>query len=48
MVDLFYYKTVEDQEKQQAPEMVKAEAENKDDKDWDAEKATEEWSTPLE
>merc|ERR1712085_151282 len=29
MVDLFYYKTVEDQEKQQAPEMVKAEAENK-------------------
>merc|ERR1711935_681766 len=48
MVDLFYYKTVEDQEKQQAPEMVKAEAENKEDKDWDAEKATEEWSTPLE
>merc|ERR1711948_115598 len=48
MVDLFYYKTVEDQEKQQAPEMAKVEAENKDDKAWDAENANEEWSTPME
>merc|ERR1711920_421274 len=39
MVDLFYYKTVEDQEKQQAPEIAKVEAENKDDKAWDAENA---------
>merc|ERR1711939_538525 len=43
LVDLFYYKTVEDQEKQQAPEMAKVEAENKDDKAWDAENANEEW-----
>jgi len=49
MVDLFYYKTVEDQEKQQAPEMVNKEAENKEDKDWDAQKDTDmEWSTPME
>merc|ERR1711920_511070 len=50
MVDLFYYKTVEDQEKQQAPEIAKVEAENKDDKAWDAENANEDeaWGKPMD
>merc|ERR1712032_737805 len=49
MVDLFYYKTVEDQEKQVVPEMAKATEENKEDKDWDAQKDTDQdWSAPME
>merc|ERR1712072_576943 len=49
MVDLFYYKTVEDQEKQAAPEMTKVIEEVKDDKDWDANKDTDQdWSQPME
>merc|ERR1712032_397206 len=49
MVDLFYYKTVEDQEKQVVPEMAKVIEENKEDKDWDAQKDTDQdWSAPME
>merc|ERR1712039_593610 len=50
MVDLFYYKTVEDQEKQQvAPEMTKVVEENKEDKNWDAQKDTDgDWSAPMD
>merc|ERR1712014_51495 len=52
MVDLFYYKTVEDQEKHVAPEMAKVEAENKEDKDWDAGKNKEDdddaWGEEME
>merc|ERR1712039_646767 len=49
MVDLFYYKTPEDQEKQAAPEMTKVPEENKEDKDWDAQKETDQdWSAPMD
>jgi len=49
MVDLFYFKSVDDTDKAPFPEMVKAEAENKEDKDWDAQKNDEaDWSAPLD
>merc|ERR1711948_69762 len=48
MVDLFYYKTVEDQEKNEVKEQPKQEAEGEKEKDWDHQKNKEEWSTPME
>jgi len=42
MVDLFYYKTVEDQEKQEIKELPKQEADDEKEKDWDAGKNNEE------
>merc|ERR1711881_80612 len=50
MVDLFYYKTVDDQEKQQLPEAIKADADAKEEKDWDAQKNNEEeaWANPMD
>merc|ERR1711879_1124122 len=42
MVDLFYYKTVEDQEKQEIKEQPKLEADDEKEKDWDAGKNNEE------
>merc|ERR1739847_235561 len=48
-VDLFYYKTVDEQKEQEKPEAVKADADAKDEKDWDANKNNEEeaWANPL-
>merc|ERR1711939_595049 len=37
-VDLFYYKTVDEQKEQEKPEAIKADADAKDEKDWDANK----------
>jgi len=42
MVDLFYYKTVEDQEKQEIKEAPKQEADGEKEKDWDAGKNKDE------
>merc|ERR1712048_1021907 len=49
-VDLFYYKTVDEQKEQEKPEAIKAEADVKDEKDWDANKNNEEeaWANPME
>merc|ERR1712050_423048 len=41
MVDLFYYKTVEDQEKNEIKEQPKQEADGEKEKDWDAQKNKE-------
>merc|ERR1712072_835257 len=49
MVDLFYFKNEDDAKKQAAPEMTKVIEEVKDDKDWDANKDTDQdWSQPME
>merc|ERR1719160_171261 len=37
-VDLFYYKTVDEQKEQEKPEAIKVDADAKEDKDWDANK----------
>merc|ERR1712187_811355 len=49
-VDLFYYKTVDEQKDQEKPEAIKAEADVKDEKDWDANKNNEDeaWANPME
>merc|ERR1712029_1061116 len=49
-VDLFYYKTVDEQKEQEKPEAVKADADAKDEKDWDANKNNEDeaWAKPME
>merc|ERR1711874_842691 len=49
-VDLFYYKTVDEQKEQEKPEAVKADADAKDEKDWDANKNNEEeaWANPMD
>merc|ERR1712066_43638 len=48
-VDLFYYKTVDEQKEQEKPEAIKADADAKEDKDWDAQKNDdgENWADPL-
>merc|ERR1711976_400582 len=50
MVDLFYFKTLEDQEKMmKTEEVAKIEDENKEDKNWDEQKNNEEdWMGPLD
>merc|ERR1712066_142000 len=49
MVDLFYFKTLEDQAQLVKPEETKAEAEPKDDKVWDDQKNNDDdWNAPLE
>merc|ERR1711963_439516 len=50
MVDLFYYKTVEDQEKQEIKELPKQEADQNKDENWDANKNDEgaDWNAPME
>jgi len=47
---LFYYKTVDEQKDQEKPEAVKADADVKDEKDWDANKNNEEeaWANPMD
>merc|ERR1712232_512108 len=49
-VDLFYYKTVDEQKEQEKPEAVKAEGDAKDEKDWDANKNNEDeaWGKPMD
>merc|ERR1711974_107504 len=49
-VDLFYYKTVDEQKEQEKQETVKqVEAENKGEEDWDAKKDDAvDWNQPLE
>merc|ERR1712048_1063551 len=51
-VDLFYYKTVEDQEKQEIKELPKQEADGEKEKDWDAGKNKEDdddaWGEEME
>merc|ERR1712076_336838 len=49
-VDLFYYKTVDEQKEQEKPEAVKADADAKNEKDWDANKNNEEeaWANPMD
>merc|ERR1712188_261612 len=49
-VDLFYYKTVDEQKEQEKPEAVKADADAKEDKDWDAQKnnEAEDWANPTD
>merc|ERR1739847_175331 len=48
-VDLFYYKTVDDQKENEQKEVIKADADAKDEKDWDANKNNEgeNWADPL-
>merc|ERR1711977_379585 len=49
MVDLFYYKSVEDQEKNKKTENVKAEGEPKEEGNWDQNKnQDDEWANPNE
>merc|ERR1712039_9438 len=51
MVDLFYYKTVEDQEKNEVKEQPKQEAEGEKEKDWDHQKNKEDedaWGEEME
>jgi len=51
-VDLFYYKTVDEQKDQEKPEDTKKDADVKDEKDWDANKNNEEdgdqWAKAME
>merc|ERR1712072_435817 len=49
-VDLFYYKTVDEQKDQEKPEDKKVDADVKDEKDWDANKNNEEeaWANPMD
>merc|ERR1711935_14041 len=51
-VDLFYYKTVDETKEQEKPEDKKVDADVKDEKDWDANKNTEEdgdqWAKAME
>merc|ERR1712066_107885 len=48
-VDLFYYKTVDEQKEQEKPEAVKADADAKDEKVWDEQKnnEAEDWNAPM-
>merc|ERR1739847_121391 len=48
-VDLFYYKTVDEQKEQEKPEAIKADADAKDEKVWDEQKNDdgENWADPL-
>merc|ERR1711874_548659 len=52
MVDLFYYKTVEDQVQQEIKEQPKLEAEEDKEKDWDAQKEKpdedDEWGATMD
>merc|ERR1712226_1556662 len=49
-VDLFYYKTVDEQKEQEKPEAVKPDAEQNKDENWDANKNDEgaDWNAPME
>merc|ERR1712151_649295 len=50
-VDLFYYKTVDEQKEQEKPEAIKVDADAKEDKDWDANKNNDDgdnWAGPME
>merc|ERR1712066_330261 len=48
-VDLFYYKTVDEQKDQEKPEAIKADADAKDEKVWDEQKnnEAEDWNAPM-
>merc|ERR1712100_843054 len=47
-VDLFYHKNVDEQKENEQKEVIKQEVEQKDEKDWDAQKNNEEeWLNPL-
>merc|ERR1712113_4400 len=49
-VDLFYYKTVDEQKENEKPLEIKQEADKNEEKDWDAQKNNddEQWISPLE
>merc|ERR1711939_1078494 len=49
-VDLFYYKTVDEQKEQEKPEAIKVDAEQNKDENWDANKNDEgaDWNAPME
>jgi small subunit ribosomal protein SAe len=49
MVDLFYYKTEKEQEKNEKDAAVKVDNEHKDDTNWDQNKnQDDDWATPME